>query len=99
MKYYTKAERKHHVVQQSMSDLTIGSYCKKHEINYHTFDNWRRKYKKLAETKDDKSSSRSFLEVKAPRSGISIGKTNIYLPNGVRIQLDRSEEHTSELQS
>ncbi|MBY5959403.1 transposase [Membranicola marinus] len=86
---YTKSERKQHVTQQSQSGRTIASYCEGYGINYHTFNNWRRKYKNAERKKQKSSLSRSFVEVAAPKSVLGLGRTNIYLPNGVRLQLDR----------
>ncbi len=86
---YTKAEKKRHVLQQTASDQTIASYCEEHGINYQTFYNWRRKYKNPEGGKQKASSLRSFVEVTAPRPVMGLGGTNIYLPNGIRLQLDR----------
>lgn len=86
---YTKAEKKHHVMQQSASGRTIASYCEEYGIKYQTFYNWRRKYKNAEAGKQKASSSRSFVEVTAPRPVMGLGGTNIYLPNGVRLHLDR----------
>ncbi len=86
---YTKAERKQHVIQQSASGRTIASYCEEYGINYHTFNNWRREYKNAEGNKQKVSFSRAFVEVTAPNPVVGLGRTNIYLPNGVRLQLDR----------
>jgi len=72
-----------------MSRLTIAAYCEKHSINYHTFQNWRRRYKDNVDENSSKPQSGSFVEVTLPDFGDVAGRTTIYLPNGIRIQLDR----------
>lgn len=87
---YTKSERKYHVVQQSDSGLTMEAYCKKEGINYHTFNNWRRKYKNIGTDKEiENTAPGAFVEVEAPGDVVSTGRLNIYLPNGIRLQLDQ----------
>lgn len=86
---YTKAERKRHVMQQTVSGITITSYCEEHSINYHTFQNWRRKYKDAEFVNSETSYSGSFLEIMVPKPALGLGGITIFLPNGVRLQLDR----------
>lgn len=86
---YTIDERKQHVLQQSVSGLKIARYCKEHLINYHTFKNWRRKYKSINNGNHKVTSRGGFVEVTSPRSAMGYSGTSIYLPNGVRLQVDR----------
>lgn len=93
---YTKGEREYHVRQQELSRKSAAAYCKEQSINYHTFVNWRRKYKNREEFSEGTGYSHSFVEITLPGSGLEMtGKVNIYLSNGVRIQLD--QELNSEL--
>lgn len=86
---YTKSERKQHLKRQSMSGLSVAAYCEKQSINYHTFQNWRRRYKDNVNKNSSKPQSGSFVEVTLPEFGNVAGRTTIYLPNGIRLQLDR----------
>ena len=88
MRTYTEEQRLAHIKQQSESGLTIQAYCDKYSVNFYSFKNWRKRYVNNIKA-PDKDSRGTFVEVTAPRAGTGLGLTNIYLPNGVRLQLDQ----------
>jgi len=82
----TEEERLEHIKQQSESGLTIKAYCAAHGFTFHSFQYWRKKYKRNNSLSDGGHNG-AFIEVAAPRSSAGGGITSIYLPNGVRIDL------------
>lgn len=80
---YSKAERAHHLAQQSSSGLSMKAYCVAHGINYFTFYGWHREKKK------QRLNSSVFVEISAPEAEVK-GGMHIYLPNGIRIELHQS---------
>ncbi len=87
MRTYTEEERLDHIKRQTESGLTIQAYCEKYSVNFYSLKNWRKRY--VSNKNDSNGANRrgSFVEVAAPVSGSGTGMTNIYLPNGVRLQL------------
>ena len=87
MTYYTKEQRLEHVKQQSECGLTIGAYCEKQSVKYHTFMNWREKYRNLVSGSKKGDLNHNFIELVSPRANSGMGCIHIYFPNGIHIQL------------
>ena len=65
------------------SGQTQKSFCAQHDLNYHRFGYWRRKY--LERDSVNVQQGNGFVPVRHSVDGVSAGLT-LMLPNGIRIQ-------------
>ena len=63
------------------SGQTQKAFCEQHELNYHRFGYWRRKFQEPKPI----DSKKGFVPVRQSPGRVTMGLTLI-LPNGVRIQ-------------
>ncbi|MCO5292175.1 MAG: hypothetical protein M9959_10630 [Chitinophagaceae bacterium] len=67
--------------EQSQSSLSVKAFCQHKRINYHAFQYWKRKEKRLT------SKRSSFIPVQT-KSSSSAGKVEVSYPNGIIVSLD-----------
>ncbi len=67
------------------SGQTQKSFCEAHDLNYHRFGYWRRKFQAAAKPVDLVHRSNGFVSVQPVSDRATIGLMLI-LPNGIRIE-------------
>jgi len=72
------------VTAWSQSNLSQKSFCEQHELNYHRFGYWRRKFLEQAQAGADTRGS-GFVAVQ-PAQSAPVDGLSLTLPNGIVIQ-------------
>ena len=71
------------ITEWEQSGQSQKSFCEEHDLSYHRFGYWRRKY--LERDSVNVQQGNGFVPVRHSVDGVSAGLT-LMLPNGMRIQ-------------